>query len=152
MKMRGRILDAALAVLAVSLLALLLYPARPATLPVRPVPAGALQPAQPPASRMGGSSRASPPDVAGLFAFARPVSTPVTPQPAAPPERVAWLHYIAFVVGPSGQTTYFFKNDQTGRVLMLALQEPRDGWALLEMQGDTWMLENGEHRYMVNRK
>lgn len=152
MKMQSRLLDGAMAAAAVVLLVLLVYPARPAPLPARTAAGGVPQPAQLPVSRGTVGARPSAAEVAGLFAAARPASAPAPAAPASSPERVPWLHYIAYVVGSSGQTTWFFKNDQTGRVLMLVLQQPRDGWTLAAIQGDAWLLESQGHRYLVSRK
>jgi len=87
-----------------------------------------------------------------MFTAARPAAVPAPAAPPSPPERVPWLHYLAYVVGSSGQTTWFFKNDQTSRVLMLSLRQAKGGWTLAAIQGDTWLLENDGHLYLVNRK
>ena len=152
MKLQSRLPELGMAALSAALLVLLLNPAPPATLPARPVPDGSMQPAQVPASGRSEASRPLPGEVAALFATTRAAETPAAVKPATPPERVPWLHYIAFVAGSSGPTFHFFKNDQTGRVLMLALRQPREGWNLAAIQGDTWLLENGDHRYLVTRR
>lgn len=152
MKLQSRLLETGMGACALVLLALLAYPARPAPLPAGAARTGPARPAQQAAARVPSGSRPSLAEVAALFAPVRPPAAPAAVKPSAPPEPVPWLHYIAFVVGSGGQTTYFFKNDQTGRVLMLARDQPREGWNLAVIQGDTCVLQYGEHRYLVTRK
>lgn len=149
MKLQSRFLDAGMTACALALLGLLLYPARPASLPVPAARPGAARPAEQAGARPLVGSRPSLTEVAALFATAPPKAAPAAVKPAASPERVPWLHFIAFVTSSASETFYFFKNDQTGRVLMLAYNQPREGWKLTVIQGDTCVLENGEHRYLV---
>jgi hypothetical protein len=152
MKLQSRFMEAGMSACVLALIAFLMYPAHPAPLPVGTARTGSARPAEQAAARAQSASRPSLAEVAALFAPSRPPAPPAAVKPAAPPESVPWLHYIAFVVGSGGQTTYFFKNDQTGRVLMLAYAQPREGWNLEVIQGDTYVLQNGEHRYLVTRK
>jgi len=152
MKLKSRLVEGALALVALALLAALLYPARPAPLPAQANRTGLAQPAEAPPTRPAPATRPSLAEVASLFGAAPPASVPAEVSPAPTPERVPWLRYIAFATGASGETTYFFKNDQTGRVLVLALRRPRDGWNLAALREDAWLLENGEHSYLVTRK
>jgi hypothetical protein len=152
MKLQSRVLDAGMTACALALLVLLLYPARPAPVPALAARPGVARSAEQPGARPAEGPRPSLTEMAALFAAAAPPAAPAAVKPTAAPERVPWLHFIAFVVGSAGQTTYFFKNDQTGRVLMLAYDQPRDGWNLAAIQGDTCVLQNGEHRYLVTRR
>lgn len=152
MKMESRLLDGAMAAAAAALLVLLLYPSRPAPLPSRAALSGSLEPAGPAASPAAAGAQPSAAEVAALFTSARQAAAPAPAAPVAAPLRVPWLHYVAYVVGTSGRTSWFFKNDQSGRLLMLELQQPRDGWTLAAIQEDAWVLENGASRYLVNKR
>ena len=135
-----------------ALVVVLAWPARPAPLPAVPPRPSAALPTREALSRAAADHPPSISEVAALFVPARPAAAPAAPAPALPPERVPWLHFVAFAVSARGETSYFFKNDQAGRVLMLVYRQPRNGWNLAVIQGDTYVLENGSHRYLVTAR
>lgn len=151
MRRRSRFPELLLLAFVLVLLALLVSPLRHEPLPA---------PHPRPATSAGAQSTAIPHDpavqpsvteAASLFVSYRPPARqPRTP--VAPPERVPWLHFIAYVVGSNDQTIYFFKNDQTGRVFMLSYNQPHEGWNLTSIQGDAYILEKDDHRYVVMKK
>ena len=135
-----------------ALVVVLAWPTRPAPLPAVPPRTSAALPTREALSRAAADHPPSISEVAALFIPVRPAAAPAAPAAARPPERVPWLHFLAFVVSSTGETSYFFKNDQAGRVLMLGYRQPRDGWNLAVIQGDTYVLQNGPHRYLVTAR
>ncbi len=151
MRRRSRLPEFFLLTFALVFLALLFYPLSPAPLPaLRPRPPASAG-VQPTAAPKDPAVPASVTEAASLFVSSRHPARP--PQKsAAPPERVLWLRFIAYVVGSDSQTIYFFKNDQTGRVFMLSCNQPHEGWNLTSIQGDAYILEKDDHKYMVMKK
>jgi len=150
---RSRLIDILLGICALALGVALAYPVRPATLPdPRPRMEVAEAPKNPPTGK-DAVPRPSISEIASLFTDHR-ASPPAARPPAPPstPERVSWLRFVAFVVGSDGQTVYFFKNDQNGRVLMLSYREPHDGWTLSGVQRNAWVLEHEAHQYLITGK
>lgn len=151
--MRNRFPDLILFFLLLLLAAALVYPLKPSPLP--PLQSRASHPVSPVQDVLPSDPdpRPSIADTAALFISRRPHPSP---QPARkvsiPPEKVPWLHFIAFVVASSEKTVYFFKNDQTGRVLMLTYNQPHEGWNLTGIQGVSYILEKDDHSYVVSEK
>jgi hypothetical protein len=153
MRLRKRLPDLLLLALALLCAAALVYPLRPTPLPALPARPTIAASAQGKVVQKDPDPQPSITETAALFIPHRPSTSQRQPQkPPAPPEKVPWLHFIAYVVGSNGQTVYFFKNDQTGRVLMLAYNQPHDGWNLAGIQGGTYVLERDSHSYMVTEK
>jgi hypothetical protein len=153
MKMRNRFPDLILFLLLLLLAAALVYPLKPSPLPLLP------SRANPPVSPVQDVLQRDPDpqpsiaETAALFISHRPHPSPRQARKVStPPEKVPWLHFIAFVVASSEKRVYFFKNDQTGHVLMLTYNQPREGWNLTRIQGVTYILEKDDHSYVVSEK
>jgi hypothetical protein len=153
MMLRKKVPELLLAALALAGVAALFFPLSPAPLPARrqgtAVMAAAASPAQ---AAKDPAPAPSVAEAASLFIAHRAAPALPPQKKTAAPEMAPWLHFIAYVVSSSGQTVYFFKNDQTGRVFMLAYNQPHDGWNLASIQGDAYILEKEDHRYTVMKK
>ncbi len=151
MKLQSRLPELVLLAIAVPLLAVLLYPLRRAPLPAtqnRPAPAAVPEQA---AAQSTPDPLPSIRDAAALFvAYHGPAVQ--ARKLSAPPEKVSWLHFVAYVVASNEKKVYFFKNDQTGRVLMLTYNQPHEGWNLTRIETGTYVLEKENHSYMVSEK
>ncbi len=152
MKMLQRLPELVLLALALVLVAALLFPLTPA-----PLPSAQHRPKLVVVSQeLIASKTADPPpsvaEAASLFVPSRSSSSHPAPKPVTPPEKVAWLHFVAYAVASSGEKVYFFKNDQTNRVLMLMFNQPHDGWNLVSIDGGAYILEKDNHGYKVTQK
>jgi len=139
------ILAGAVLVLAVALLA-------PARLPPLPPPSAARAPQPDVHAGVATVPDRSPPpvvaEVAGLFVPAR-AARPLPVAVPRPPQQAPWLHYVAFAVNAGGETVYFFKDDQSGRVLMLSLSRTAGDWRLLSADKGGYLLEKGGQQFLV---
>ena len=150
MMLQNRLPEIVLLSIALALLALMLYPQRPSPLPAT----RSRQPANAPlqvAAQGIPDPLPSIKETAGLFAAYRGPAV-AAKKPSAPPEKAAWLHFVAYVVASNEKTVYFFKNDQTGRVLMLTYNQPHEGWSLTRIEGGAYTLEKDNHSYLVSEK
>jgi len=150
---RSRIVDLVLLTCAVALGVALMLPGRPPRLPPVARASGDAAPrrilSNVPREKTPGSTVAA----VSLFVAPPVVRAAAAPAgPATPLEKPAWLHFVAFAAISGQPTTYFFRNDLTGRILMLAKGESRSGWTLLATENGAYVLENDARTYLVTEK
>lgn len=151
MTRNSRIPELALSAAAALLAAAVLYPLRPAEPPPRPT---ATHPKRELASQSATATSAGAfavGEVSALFVPFAPAKkkAPKPPSKAPAPVEPTWLHYLAFAVDAKGSTLYVFKDDRTGRVLILSNSSTSDGWRLLSGTPGGFLLEKGGIRYLV---
>jgi len=149
MTIRNRLPEALLAILAVTAAATFFYPIRGTPLPAPKVRAAA-SPGEPVLDAANDAIKASPAELGALFFAQRAPAVRAQKKPV--PEKVPWLRFVAYVVGPEGETTYFFKNEQNGRVLMLSSHRPQSGWKMSSIQAGAYVLEKDGHAYLVTER
>lgn len=93
---------------------------------------------------------ATPPQVAALFGWKPPAAASAGgPGPAPAPARPQWLSQLGYVVESDGPPSYAFKDARSGAVFSLRPGQENRGWRLLEVRGNTFLLESAGQRYVV---
>lgn len=140
-----------LSIVAVLLAAAILFPHRPVALPPRPTHTDRPRPQRSRQASAANADASTAAQIAALFVpFApRKKTVPKPPPKPVPPIEPAWLHYLAFAVDGKGSTLYMFKDDRTGRVLILSASSTSEGWRMVSSSSSGFLLENGKIRYLV---
>jgi hypothetical protein len=149
--------EASLALFALLLIAALIVPWRqsnPTEAPAKT--ASELSPN--PAGTAAEPIRATPDTLFNLFA-GKAAATPsaAVPKPAAvtatkKPVDAPWLRYIGNISGAEGKSYYFFKDTRSGRSVTLSAGETINGWSLVEIADNKFILKNNEDLYTVNKR
>jgi hypothetical protein len=110
------------------------------------------------ASRADGSSE-PPESVAALFGWKKREKPPEevrekTAEAAEnkveqKPEQINWLTPIGFALDSGSVRYHFFKDDRTKRVMKLAVGVPVDGWKIVEVSGNEYILDFNGKLYSV---
>ncbi len=147
-----RKVEAALALAALTLLAVLLVPWREAPFEPMKGNAGAAAAAVP-IPEGGKAARAAPEAVLSLFVGRAPASQGhAQVAPEKKPVDAPWLSYLGYYSKAEGKPYYWFKDTRTGRVIKVSKGETSGEWALLEISGNRMVLRYNNELYAVNKR
>ncbi len=147
-----RKVEAALALLALTLLVILLVPWREAAVKPMKGNAGAAAAAVP-VPEGGKTARAAPEAVLSLFVGRAPAVQ--AHAPAAAEKKIMdapWLNYLGYYSAAEGKPYYWFKDTRTGRVIKVSKGQASGEWALLEISGNRMVLRYNNELYAVNKR
>ena len=144
--------ELALGALALALAVLLVVPWRERRGPAEtgedaPVsPALAAQPAS------TGGKTVPPRQLAALFGWREAKPAPAARTAVLPAEEAAWIQAVGYVVEQNGAHRYIFKDTRAGGVFSLKTGDANQGWKLVEVRENDFLLELRGKPYIIKRK
>lgn len=98
---------------------------------------------------------ASPREIATLFGWKekkKNTAQEVKPENQYKVKSTSWIKYLGHIVTSNGEKYYFFKNNADNELFRLRLESTTDGWKLLTISDEGFILEYKEEKYLVKKE
>lgn len=98
---------------------------------------------------------ASPREIATLFGWKEKKKNTVQeekPENQYKVKSTSWIKYLGHIVTSNGEKYYFFKNNADNELFRLRLESATDGWKLLAIRDEGFILEYKEEKYLVKKE
>ncbi len=86
-----------------------------------------------------------------MFGGRPAVRTPAAPAARAPVD-APWLQYLGRSQSVDGTTTVFLKDTKTGRLISATRADTPGAWVIVDEQGTTLIVKNGDALYSVKTR
>jgi hypothetical protein len=118
-----------------------------------PVPILEMEETIMPAPSVGERDMVPVAEIAGLLGLMEhaPQTPEVTPADDRPSEKAWWIRPMGYAVDEDGRKRYIFKNEKSGAVLSLSIEEVSRGVRLVEVVQDGFVIELEDRRLLVER-
>lgn len=98
---------------------------------------------------------ASPREIATLFGWKEKKKNTVQevkPDNQYKVKSTSWIKYLGHIVTSNGEKYYFFKNNADNELFRLTIDSTNDGWELLTITDEGFILEYKEEKYLVKKE
>lgn len=98
---------------------------------------------------------ASPREIATLFGWKEKKKNTVQevkPDNQDKVKSTSWIKYLGHIVTSNGEKYYFFKNNADNELFRLTIDSTNDGWELLTITDEGFILEYNEEKYLVKKE